>query len=358
MEPSKYDRIASWLAERGEAAYRARQVHDAVFRGGHGDFADMHPLPERLRNDLAAEFGPTILSLKPVAASTSQQVNKTLFETADGERVEAVMMRYEAGWTSLCVSTQVGCGLGCTFCATGAVGLRRNLTADEITDQVLAFQLEGNTIDSISFMGMGEALANRASFGAFELLTRDDLFNIGARRLSVSTVGIIPGMKRLTDEFPQINLTFSLHSPFHEQRMELIPVSRRYPLADCLDVLDRHAEVTGRKVYLAYLVMAGVNDSDRHVDALIDLVKERAHWETRFHVNLVRFNPLGIESPIAYESADESVMRSILSRLEAAGVHATIRRSFGVDIDAACGQLYAKYQAHAGRGLKPVSAGR
>lgn len=358
MEPSKYDRIAQFLADRGEPGYRARQVYDAVFRNQRGEFTGMHPLPEALREDLAAEFGPSILSLTPVAASTSQQVNKTLFETADGERVEAVMMRYEAGWTSLCVSTQVGCGLGCTFCATGAVGLRRNLTADEIADQVLAFQLEGNTIDSISFMGMGEALANRASFAAFELLTRDDLFDIGARRLSVSTVGIIPGMKRLTTEFPQINLTFSLHSPFHEQRMELIPVSRRYPLADCLEVLDHHVEVSGRKVYLAYLVMAGVNDSDGHLDALIELVRRRAHWETRFHVNLVRFNPLGIESPISYESADESVMRRFLARLEGAGVHATIRRSFGVDIDAACGQLYAKYQAHAGRGLKPVSASR
>ncbi len=358
MEPSKYDRIATRLAELGEPGYRARQVYDAVFRRQRGEFADMHPLPEALRADLAAELGPSILSLKPVAASTSPQVNNTLFETADGERVEAVLMRFEAGWTSLCVSTQVGCGLGCTFCATGAVGLRRNLTADEITDQVLAFQLEGEAIDSISFMGMGEALANRASFGAFELLTRDDLFNLGARRLSVSTVGIIPGMKRLTAEFPQINLTFSLHSPFPEQRQELIPVSRRYPLADCLEVLDHHVEVTGRKVYLAYLVLAGVNDSDDHLEALVDLVKERAHWETRFHVNLVRFNPLGIESPIAYDSADESVMRRFLGRLEGAGVHATIRRSFGVDIDAACGQLYAKYQAHAGRALKPVSAGR
>ncbi len=358
MEPSKYDRIAYFLAERGEPAYRTRQVYDAVFRGGHGEFADMHPLPQGMRADLATEFGPGILSLKPVTASISQQVNKTLFETADGERVEAVLMRFEAGWTSLCVSTQVGCGLGCTFCATGAVGLRRNLTADEISDQVLAFQLGGETIDSVSFMGMGEALANRASFGAFELLTRDDLFNLGARRLSVSTVGIIPGMKRLTAEFPQINLTFSLHSPFPEQRQELIPVSRRYPLADCLEVLDNHVDVTGRKVYLAYLVMAGVNDSEEHVTGLVDLVKERAHWETRFHVNLVRFNPLGIESPIAYESADESVMRRILARLDGAGVHATIRRSFGVDIDAACGQLYAKYQAHAGRAMRPVSSGR
>jgi 23S rRNA (adenine-C8)-methyltransferase len=218
----------------------------------------------------------------------STQARKALFQlrsTRSADRVEAVHMQFAGGATSVCISSQVGCALGCSFCATGAIGLRRQMSADEITDQVLFFRRQpvsdalatsssaSSPVDSVSFMGMGEALQNPRLFDALDILMEPSLFGMSARRLSVSTVGVIPGIQRLTQQYPQVNLAFSLHSPFDEQRSILVPANRTYPLADCLRALEAHAGQTRRKIFLAYLVLEGVNDSPAHADGIHRLIQ-------------------------------------------------------------------------------------
>jgi 23S rRNA (adenine-C8)-methyltransferase len=221
---TRYAAIAELLESLGEPAYRLSQLVRAVHRTGTTEYAQLSALPRRVRSSLIEAFGPTFADLRPIARQSGDQVEKTLFENDNGARIETVLARYRTGWTSLCLSTQVGCGLGCTFCATGAVGLVRNLTADEICDQVLYHQRQG-PVDSIAFMGMGEALANPHTFPALDVLTHKDYFGLSPRRITVSTVGFAPGLQRLVDNHPQVNVTLSVHSPFAEERERLISSS-------------------------------------------------------------------------------------------------------------------------------------
>jgi 23S rRNA (adenine-C8)-methyltransferase len=342
-QPTKYERLRAFLHERRFPDYRFTQITNAIFQQRIGEFERMTALPKSLRSDLKAAFGENILSIRPVFASTSQQAQKLLFELADGNRIEAVGMTYRAGWQSFCISSQSGCHFGCTFCATGAIGLKRSLTADEITDQILYFHLHKHAIDSISFMGMGEALANPNTFTALSMLTDPALFALSPRRITISTIGVIPSIKRLTREFPQVNLTFSLHSPFHEQRNILVPFNRTYALHEVMLALDEHIKSTGRKVYIAYTLLRGVNDTPAQAQALIALLKGRGNWDHLYHVNLIRYNP-ALGAPGNYDSSDQSTLDHFYHQLKAAGLHVTIRQSFGVEIDAACGQLYGRYQ--------------
>ncbi|QBD75503.1 23S rRNA (adenine(2503)-C(8))-methyltransferase Cfr [Ktedonosporobacter rubrisoli] len=341
---SKYERIRVFLEERQLPAYRFSQITQAIFKERIGDFAQMHTLPESLRSALRATFGENILSLRAVHESLSPQARKLLFELEDHKRIEAVGMTYRAGWQSFCISSQSGCNFGCTFCATGAIGLKRSLTADEITDQILYFHLQKHSIDSVSFMGMGEALANPHTFRALQILIDPALFGLSPRRLTVSTIGVIPSIQRLTREFPQVNLTFSLHSPFTEQRSLLVPLNRTYPLHEVMLALDEHVQQTGRKVYLAYTLLHGVNDTPEHARGLIALLKERGNLAHLYHINLISYNPAS-GAPVTYERSDKQTFDSFYRRLKAAGMHVTARQSFGVEIDAACGQLYGRYQA-------------
>lgn len=342
MEPSKYQRIKEFLERRGEPSYRYRQILHAVFKARTPAFGDMTTLPGSLIKALEAEFGPGVLSLHVLEEQESPQATKVLFALDDGQRIETVHMQYRAGWHSYCVSSQVGCGFKCAFCATGTIGLKRNLTVSEITDQILHFHLRGDPIDSISFMGMGEALANQATFTALDVLHDQQLFDVGARRISVSTIGLPRGIRRLTEEFPQVNLTLSVHSPFDEQRSKLMPINESHPLASVLEEVDRHVAATNRKVYFAYVLLKSVNDSPEHARNLAGLVLDRPHPAGLYHVNLIRYNPaqnVGED----YEGADEARINEFFTILKLAGVHTTLRQSFGVEIDAACGQLYGKY---------------
>jgi len=339
---SKYDRIRAFLAENHDPDYRFQQVTKAIFAQRAPTFSGITTLPRELRTALAERFGDDVLSIQAIAERRSPQTRLMLFQLSDGHRIEAVAMRYRKGWNSLCISSQSGCGLGCSFCATGALGLKRNLSADEISDQVLYFHLQGMKVDSISFMGMGEALANPATFEALRLLTDEQLFGLGPRRLTVSTVGVIPGIRRLTRGHPQVNLTFSLHSPFNEQRSELIPLNDKYPIEAVFATLDEHARRTRRKVYIAYLLLAGVNDTLAHARALAARIQRRGEWTYLYHVNLIRYNP-AVNVPVPYRRPDEKAVRRFKGELQRAGVPVTVRGSFGVEIDAACGQLYGRY---------------
>lgn len=339
---TKYDRLKAFVAENGWPRYRFNQILHAVFKERIGEFDRMTTLPLPLRHQLRKRFGKSVLHLTPVFRKQSGQADKVLFELPDSNKIETVRLIYRAGWQSYCISSQCGCGFGCRFCATGRIGLKRNLSADEITDQILYFHLQSHPIDSISLMGMGEALANPQIFTALKVLTDPRLFNLSPRRITVSTIGLVPQIERLSREFPQVNLTFSLHSPFDEQRSALMPINRKYPLDEVLDALDAHIQRHRRKVYIAYIVLPGVNDTPEHAEKLVSLLRGRGPWDYLYHVNLIRYNPAS-GAPKAYQRPHEDELTRFCGRLRRAGVKVTVRQSFGVDIEAACGQLYGRY---------------
>lgn len=340
MKPtSKYETIKQILSDFKQPSYRYGQIMDAIFKQKIAEYERITILPKFLREELARTLGPYVSSVIPVKELTSQQVSKVLFAIGGGERVEAVRLSYKRGWKSYCISTQCGCGFGCRFCATGTIGLKRNLTADEITDQLLHFHLNGHTLDSVSFMGMGEALANPHLFDALAILTNPHLFGLGHRRITISTIGLLPGIDRLAREFPQVNLTFSLHSPFDDQRSELMPINKRFPLHDVLNALDRHIQHTGRKVYIAYILLRGFNDSAEHAKEVAALLRGRGAWEHLYHVNLIPYNSTEV-TPQSYLPSDPERVKTFVRTLKRNGVNVTVRTQFGSDINAACGQLY------------------
>ena len=343
MSTTKYDQLRALVRQKRLPAYRVRQLTDAIFTQRIGEFAHMTVLPRHLRDELTETFGPTILGIRPTIKSEATQVTKVLFALPDDHRIEAVKMRYRAGWYSYCISSQSGCNLGCPFCATGKIGLNRSLTSDEITDQILYFHLYGARIDSVSFMGMGEALANPATFTAIRTLTDDRLFALSPRRITVSTVGVIPNIEQMTRNFPQVNLTFSLHSPFATQRNELVPLNRTYPLADVMDALDEHIHQTRRKVYIAYVLLNEVNDSTAHAQELGAMLQSRGAHSYLYHVNLIRYHT-GAGTAMDYQRAQQSRVDRFYKTLKDANISVTMRQSFGEEINAACGQLYGQYR--------------
>jgi 23S rRNA (adenine-C8)-methyltransferase len=336
---SKYEKIRKILSALKQPNYRYSQITEAIFKNKIGNFEAMNNLPKPLRNELIKELGNEVLSITPKVEQKSSQVSKILFAIPGDEYIESVRLSYKTGWESYCISSQCGCGFGCTFCATGTLGLKRNLTTDEITDQLLYFTLNDYPLDSVSFMGMGEALANPYVFDALHVLTDPQLFGLGHRRITVSTIGLIPGVKKLTKEFPQINLTFSLHSPFHDQRSELMPINNHFPLEVVLTVLDEHIQQTKRKVYIAYILLRGVNDSTKHAEAVADLLRGRGSWEHLYHVNLIPYNSTDA-TPQSFAESDQNNINTFLKILKSKGIHVTVRTQFGSDINAACGQLY------------------
>lgn len=337
---SKYDQFARLSKEPGWFGYRQDQIKQAIFRQRIGEYARMTALPTALRDALTARLGDGVCRVQPISTAKQNQVEKVLFRLPDGRLIETVALRYRKGWSSFCVSSQCGCGFGCAFCATGALGLARNLSAEEMTDQVLHFHLAGHNLDSVSFMGMGEPLANSNLMHALGYLTDASLFGLGQRRITVSTIGIVPGIQRLTREYPQVNLAFSLHTPFDRQRSELMPINRRYPLREVMTTLDEHVRATGRKAFLAYTLLGGVNDSDAHLDALVSLVRSRGPLARLYHIDLIRYNPGS--GRVRFKAPDERRVRTFKHKLEQAGIQATIRAQFGAGIQAACGQLCAE----------------
>ncbi|OUS75445.1 23S rRNA (adenine(2503)-C(8))-methyltransferase Cfr [Paenibacillus sp. MY03] len=340
---NRYERISDIIKKTGQPDYRYKQITDAIFKQGVREYNNMGILPKGLRDELMMELGNEVCGLKPAAEITSKQANRLLFGLEDGERVEAVRLSYERGWDSYCISSQCGCGFGCSFCATGTMGLKRNLTADEITDQLLYFLMQGHVLDSVSFMGMGEALANPYLFEALSIMTDPQLFALGQRRITVSTIGIVPAMRRLREEFPQVNLTFSLHSPFPDQRSALMPINNRFPLHEVLEELELHVRQTGRKVYVAYILLKGVNDSREHAEEIAGLLMGRGLREHLYHVNLIPYNATDGTGE-RYSQSERASIEAFVRVLRSRGMRVTVRTQFGSDINAGCGQLYGSEQ--------------
>ena len=335
------------LAEADEPAFRARQVWRWAARGARG-YGEMTDLPAALRDRLDAEVPFSTLRLVRDAHASDGTV-KALFHTHDGRAVEAVLMRYRDGRRSVCVSSQSGCPLTCTFCATGRMKFARNLTAGEILDQVLHFRrLE--PVDHLVFMGMGEPLMNLDHVLAAARRLPD--VGITHRRTTVSTVGWLPGIRRLTETDLPIRLALSLHAPEDALRSQIMPVNERYPLEEVLAACAAHSERRRQPVFIEYVMLAGVNDSYAQALQLARLLRgARGDGGTaRFKVNLIPYNP-NEDSP--YAGSSREAIAAFKAGLEEHGVPATVRLTRGRDIDAACGQLAARAAVAAGA---PVSA--
>jgi 23S rRNA (adenine2503-C2)-methyltransferase len=334
--------IAATLADLGEPAYRSRQVYEALTRGYVTDFAEVTTLPLALRRALAERLRPLSLEEVETRAAPRGAARKTLFRTADGEPVEAVLMTY-ATRATVCVSTQVGCAVRCAFCASGRLGLRRDLTAEEIVDQVLHFSRTLRPLDrrvtNVVFMGMGEPFHNYdETLRACRILNDEDGFGLAARAISVSTVGVVPGIDRFSEEPEQFNLAVSLHAATDALRDTLVPLNRTYPLDELFAASARYVRRTHRKLMFEYVMLRGVNDTDEQVQMLAARVRP-----PHYHLNLIAYNETGgdFRRPRAADLDD------LRSRLESVGVSCTVRSSPGGEIEAACGQLALEHGAAA-----------
>ena len=334
------------LADHGEPPFRARQVWSWTARGAR-DYEEMTDLPAELRAALARELPFSSLALQEEARSDDGTV-KALFATADGRPLEAVLMRFRDGRRSVCVSSQSGCPLTCTFCATGSMRFARNLTASEILDQALHFR-RAEAIDHCVFMGMGEPMMNLdAVLAACERLPE---LGVTHRRTTISTVGWIPGIERLAASEMPIRLALSLHAAEDALRTELMPVNERYPLADVIEACRGFYVRKRRRVFIEYVMLAGVNDRYEQALALARLLSDAgapaAHSPGRrpredrgaqvFKVNLIPYNPTGSR----YEGSGREAIEAFRAVLAEHGVPVTVRLTRGRDIAAACGQLAA-----------------
>ena len=323
--------LADTLAVRCEPAYRARQVWEWAARGA-GGYEEMTNLPQHLREALAVEVPFSTLTVVTESHSRDGTV-KTLFRTRDNHPVEAVLMRYRDGRRSLCLSSQSGCPLTCTFCATGAMRFGRNLTASEILDQALHFR-RVESVDHAVFMGMGEPMLNLDEVLA--AARRLPALGISHRHTTISTVGWVPGLARFVDDVEEpIRLALSLHAPEDTLRSRIMPVNERYPLADVLAECERYVALRRRRVFVEYVMLAGVNDSVAQARQLAALLDPRV-----YKVNLIPYNPTG-----AYGGSSRKAIDAFRATLEQNGLPATVRLTRGRDIAAACGQLAAEREA-------------
>jgi 23S rRNA (adenine2503-C2)-methyltransferase len=317
------------LADWGEPAYRAHQVFSWLHHRAVLDPSLMTDLPVRLRERLEA-----VTHSEQVAQLRSRDglTTKLLLRLHDGQQIEAVEMRTQTGRKTICVSTQAGCAMGCVFCVTGQFGFARNLEAGEVIEQVLRFQSADAPVTNVVFMGMGEPLANYdETLRAIRLMTHPGGMRLGARRITLSTSGLVPRIEALSAEGLQIGLAISLHAPNDELRSRLMPVNRRWPIAAVVAAADRYAALTGRRVSFEYTLMDGVNDSDELADELAHLLHGRL-----CHVNLIPMNP-SEDSQLRGSSTERAL--AFEARLRRGGIAATIRVNRGRDILAACGQL-------------------
>jgi 23S rRNA (adenine2503-C2)-methyltransferase len=321
------DVLQTTLDELGQPKFRARQVWAWAARGASG-YDVMTDLPAGLREQLAERVPFSSLELQRDALSRDGTV-KALFATHDARAIEAVLMRFADGRRSLCVSSQSGCPLTCSFCATGAMKFGRNLTASEILDQALHFR-RVEPVDHAVFMGMGEPMMNLDGvLAACELLPD---IGITHRRTTISTVGWVPGIERLAESELPIRLAWSLHAPEDELRSQIMPVNDRYPIAEVLAACERWRAAKRRMVFVEYVMLRGVNDSYAQAVQLAKLLDPRG-----YKVNLIPYNPTGM-----YDGSSREAIAAFKAALEEHGLRATVRLTRGRDIDAACGQLAAK----------------
>jgi len=337
-------KIAQLSAALGLPAFRATQLREAFFRQQVTDYAGVTTWPKALREQAAALFPAMSMRTAVVQRSRDGLAVKALLELADGKRIESVLLCPKPGLWSCCISSQVGCALGCKFCATGRLGFTRHLTSEEITDQVLYWRqylrqhLPEETLQNIVYMGMGEPLHNdKEVFASLDELMNPATFGIGARHLSVSTSGLVPGMMAMADRYPQVNLALSLHAANDSLRLALMPVNKKYPLAKLAEAIHYYFSKANRKLFIEYILIAGRNDQPEHAEELAEYLRQFGKGHL-LHVNLIPCNPTDNDLP---GSAKEAA-RAFRLRLLNLGVPSTIRKTLGRELDGACGQLALK----------------
>ena len=351
--------LQQWMVDHGEAAFRAKQVYSWLYQHLVDDFAAMTNLPQALRKRLAEEasIGPMIV--RSEQHSKDDRTRKLLLELADGKLIESVLMLYppigeSSARATVCVSSQAGCAFGCTFCATGQMGFDRHLSAGEIVAQVLYFARElraapwsaaglpgSKPIDHITnivLMGMGEPLHNYNNvLQALRILNSADGFNLGARHMTVSTVGLVPAIHKLSQEALQVNLAISLHAPTDELRGQTMPVNRKYPLSELLAACKDYIATTRRQVTFEYVLLSGVNDTPTHAHQLAELLAPLKQFA---HVNCIPVNATSAD----YRAPGPEAIRAFRNILFEHGVSNSVRAERGDDIAAACGQLRTRFE--------------
>jgi 23S rRNA (adenine2503-C2)-methyltransferase len=340
LDPTS-DALALWFAERNVPAYRRAQIRRWLFQRRARQIDDMTDLPKALRADLAASFQLWATSVvKHTQAADGTE--KLLLELADGNRVECVLLR-DGIRRSICISTQVGCGMGCVFCASGLDGVVRNLTAGEIVEQMLQLDRllpEGERLSHIVVMGMGEPLANLPNLlPALGEASSEAGLGISPRRITISTVGLPPAIKRLVDHEPHYHLAVSLHAPNDELRRQLVPVAKTIQLDEILQRADEYFDVSGRRLTFEYVLLGGINDRAEHARRLADLLGGRLAM-----LNVIPYNPV---AGLPYRTPSANATSTFCNILREAGVNVNVRFRKGDKIDAACGQLRRNAQAEA-----------
>jgi 23S rRNA (adenine2503-C2)-methyltransferase len=326
------------LKKWGEPAYRAKQIWQGLYQQLWESPEQFTNLPAGLRQKLADHFRFSSLHLEKELHSSDQETTKVLFRLPDNQPIETVLMRYEQRRT-LCISSQAGCAMGCVFCATGQMGFKRHLTSGEIVEQVLFFarqlKAQGDRVTNVVLMGMGEPLHNYdATLDAIDRLNDPEGFNLGERRFTISTVGLIPKIRQFAEERRQINLAISLHSATDELRSSMLPVNRRYPIEELIKASREYVDKTGRRITFEWALIHDVNDSEAHAKELARLLKGLI-----CHVNVIPLNPT---EKFSGRATTRQRAVAFCAVLEEAGIPCSIRIRRGIDIQAGCGQLAAE----------------
>ena len=330
------EELKAWFKEQGEKPFRAGQLYQWMHQKLAGSFDEMTNLSKSLREKLAEETEYTVL--KPVEILTSEidGTQKYLFELKDGNVIESVLMKYHHG-NSVCISSQVGCRMGCRFCASTIGGKKRDLTVSEMLEEVYEIQkISGERVSNLVLMGTGEPLDNYDNVRKFiQLLTDENGLHISQRNVTLSTCGIVPNIRRLADEELQITLALSLHASSQEKREKLMPIAKQYELSEVMDACRYYHDKTGRRLTFEYSLVGGVNDHAEDARELADLLKG-----LNGHVNLIPVNPI---KEWDFVQPSSSVTQAFKNKLEKYGINVTIRREMGRDINGACGQLRRSY---------------
>ncbi len=327
------DELKQWFVENGQPEFRAAQVTQWVFARRETDFQRMSNLPKALREKLDASFR-VFVATESIVTRASDGTDKLLLRLPDGGEVECVLLR-DGTRRSICVSSQVGCAMGCVFCASGLDGVDRNLTKGEIVEQMLRLQArlaEGERLSHIVMMGMGEPLANLDRvLGALDVARAADGLGISPRRITISTVGLPPAIDRLAAQKVPYNLAVSLHAPNDDLRSELVPVNRKVGIDAVLEAADRYFASSGRRLTFEYVLLGGVNDSEDHARQLVSVLRRRSAL-----LNVIPYNPV---QGLPYTTPTAHAMEAFRQILEGGGINVQFRQRKGSEIDAACGQL-------------------
>lgn len=342
IKSCNYEQVLELLEGMGEKSFRAKQIYQWMHEKLADDFEEMTNISKALKEKLQTTY--TYTCLEPVEILTSQidGTQKYLFALEDGHVIESVLMKYKHG-NSVCISSQVGCRMGCRFCASTIGGKTRDLKPSEMLDQIYRIQkISGQRVSNVVVMGTGEPLDNYDNFLKFvEILTDAHGLNISQRNLTVSTCGIVPNILRLAEEKLQITLALSLHASNQEKRRELMPIANRYDIEEVLDAIRYYYEQTGRRITFEYSLVGGVNDRKEDARELAELVKNM-----NCHVNLIPVNPIEERD---YVESDKKSIREFQNRLERYNINVTVRREMGRDIQGACGQLRKSYMDTKGK---------